>query len=495
VLTVVALLATLFTAVPADAKTARGTARGDTLNGTRLADRLDGRGGPDRIDGLAGNDVLDGGAGRDRVRGSAGDDLVRGGGDHDMLTGGAGDDRLEGGAGDDRLEGGAGKDRLDGGAGNDRLEAADAARDVIVCGPGWDEVVVDRLDRVGPDCEVPHRLVLATAGSGRGAIREVAGGVLCPPLCVRDVTFGTDVDLQPEPDEGSLFAGWTGDCLSAGVPCRLTMTQDRSATALFVLRQVPVAVELTGAGSGSVATTPPLIDCGATCAATVGWGATLTLTAVPTPGSGSVFAGWSGDCTGFDPVCVVQARDDVLVSAAFEPAAPQLMQLTVVRPAAGGVVTSVPAGIDCAPAPAAGSCQASFPKDSSVTLTATPAAGQVHTAWTGVCAQVTARTCLIKMFAPAEAGAEFMPGRTLRVSHVVPVSFLGPAVVSQEVPPLISCPGTCEADYRVNASVTLNVVSPLSLLFEWTAGPCARTARTCVVPAGTTSVAFRLRVP
>jgi len=498
VLAVVAMLAALLVAGTADAKTKRGTARGDTLNGTRLADRLDGRGGPDRVNGLAGNDRLGGDAGRDHVRGGAGDDLVRGGADDDLLVGASGKDRLEGGAGNDRLRGGTGTDRLDGGSGDDDLDAADGARDVVVCGPGLDRVVADDLDRVADDCEVPHRLVLSTAGSGRGSVREVGLGVLCPPLCVRELPWGTAVELQPEPDEGSLFAGWTGDCLSAGTPCRLELSEDRTATALFVLRQVPVRVEVTGPGAGAVSTSPSLIDCGASCSATLGWGATLTLTAVPAEGSD--FAGWSGDCVGVDPVCVLSARDDVLASAAFEPEPPQLARLTVARPLAGGTVTSVPAGINCGPAASATDCEEAFPVGTAVVLTATPLSGQVMTGWTGVCQPEPTRTCRISMLADADAGAVFAPGRTLRVEVVdMPLGLLDAVVESQELPALIRCPGVCEADYRADAQVRLQVV-PLGLRFRWSGncvplGGSSTTARTCeAVLSGSAVTTVRLTI-
>lgn len=63
----------------------------------------------------------------------------------------------------------------------------------------------------------------------------------------------------------------------------------------------------------------PLIDCGSSCAATLGRNSTVTLTAAP--GTGSVFAGWSGACTGTASTCTVAmsaARD---VTARFDASA------------------------------------------------------------------------------------------------------------------------------------------------------------------------------
>ena len=57
-----------------------------------------------------------------------------------------------------------------------------------------------------------------------------------------------------------------------------------------------VVVTKTGAGTGTVAASPSGVDCGATCSASYPLWSEVTLTAVA--GSGAVFAGWSGACTG-----------------------------------------------------------------------------------------------------------------------------------------------------------------------------------------------------
>jgi CSLREA domain-containing protein len=57
-------------------------------------------------------------------------------------------------------------------------------------------------------------------------------------------------------------------------------------------------VTKAGSGSGTVTSDPEGIDCGSTCGADFEEGAEVILTAIPD--SGSVFAGWSGDCEGMD---------------------------------------------------------------------------------------------------------------------------------------------------------------------------------------------------
>ena len=161
----------------------------DRLTGTNRADHLDGKGGDDSIAGLGGDDrMLVGGFGDDTVSGGAGEDVIVGFGftknwvnedpGADTLSGEGGRDALQGGLGPDTLSGGDGPDfisdglgdhgspedsvdTIDGGRGDDRIFSMTykPARDVIVCGPGFDRVHADRGDSVAGDCEeVAYRM-------------------------------------------------------------------------------------------------------------------------------------------------------------------------------------------------------------------------------------------------------------------------------------------------------------------------------------------------
>ncbi len=102
------------------------------------------------VQGTKGGDELNAGAGADRVYAKSGDDSVDGGTGNDRLRGGHGDDALFGGDGKDRLKGGQDNDFLDGGDGNDYLNGGGDGRDKdkIVCGDGYDVVVLGRNDVV-----------------------------------------------------------------------------------------------------------------------------------------------------------------------------------------------------------------------------------------------------------------------------------------------------------------------------------------------------------
>ena len=126
-----------------------GTDGSDFIVGTKGSDVLSGRGGSDWINGRAGNDVIKGGPGNDGPTSRA----------IGQLDGGLGADVISGGPGRDGLVDGpflydSAVDILDGGDGGDFLTAwsLPAARDIVNCGAGKDQAVVDRKDIVS-DCE------------------------------------------------------------------------------------------------------------------------------------------------------------------------------------------------------------------------------------------------------------------------------------------------------------------------------------------------------
>ncbi|MBN2737908.1 MAG: hypothetical protein JXR70_13065 [Spirochaetales bacterium] len=76
----------------------------------------------------------------------------------------------------------------------------------------------------------------------------------------------------------------------------------------------PLVVTKKGSGSGSVSSNPGGINCGNTCTGSFSTGATVTLNA--TASNGSVFAGWSGACSGTGP-CTVTMNTNQNVTATF----------------------------------------------------------------------------------------------------------------------------------------------------------------------------------
>ena len=112
-------------------------------------------------------------------------------------------------------------------------------------------------------------------------------------------------------------------------PCGVSESQPRAANTALSMNNNRVAlsalkptmitgpvltVTKAGTGSGTVNSSPAGISCGSTCSASFSDGATVTLTASAT--SGSVFAGWSGSCTGTS-TCAVTMSAARSVTATF----------------------------------------------------------------------------------------------------------------------------------------------------------------------------------
>ena len=136
---------------------------------------------------------------------------------------------------------------------------------------------------------------------------------------------------------------------------------------------LPVRVTLAGTGAGMV--TGGAITCGSVCAAFFGRGQAVTL--VATAAAGSVFAGWSGACSGLG-ACNLTVDGPKDVTARFE----LLRRVTVTRLGAGvGTVASSPGGIACGT-----TCAAEFANGTRVTLTARAQPGSRFVTWGGACA-------------------------------------------------------------------------------------------------------------
>jgi hypothetical protein len=94
---------------------------------------------------------------------------------------------------------------------------------------------------------------------------------------------------------------------------------DYSNTASVNLQLATMSVTTAGQGSGTITSTPAGIACGGTCSGTFPAGTIVTLTA--TAAAGSVFAGWSGGCSGTGP-CTVTLTAATAVTGSFAPAPP-----------------------------------------------------------------------------------------------------------------------------------------------------------------------------
>jgi hypothetical protein len=249
-------------------------------------------------------------------------------------------------------------------------------------------------------------LTVSRIGNGAGSVVSDPAGLDCGEGCTAMFDAPTVVTLTPSAAPGSAFVGWSGACTEAGLePCTLTVDASQLAVAkfspLYALTVVPA-----GTGGGVVTSEPAGIDCGAACTAEVVEGTLVTLSAVPDVSS--VFAGWSGACSG-NGSCVVSMDAAQTVTATFVPAYRLTVSTTGGSPGtvSGGATGPVGSGtIACSVGSSAG-CSTLVAKGDAVTLSAAPGQDAVFKGWSGACTGLG--DCTFAMSFARSVTASFQP--------------------------------------------------------------------------------------
>ena len=162
--------------------------------------------------------------------------------------------------------------------------------------------------------QAPASYTLFVFKVGAGSVASVPSGVSCGSICSASFNKGTSVILTAAPDSGYTFRGWSGACSGTGT-CTVAMTSAKSVTATFLTSSAFLVVFKSGTGTGTVTSSPSGINCGSACSTNYNSGTSVTLTA--TALSGSVFAGWSGACSGTGKTCIVKMSTTKAVTANF----------------------------------------------------------------------------------------------------------------------------------------------------------------------------------
>ena len=126
-----------------------------------------------------------------------------------------------------------------------------------------------------------------------------------------------------------------------------------------------------------------------------------------------------------------------------------------------GTITSAPAGISCGQ-----TCSAVFSAGTSVTLTATPAANNSFSGWSGACSGTGA--CTVTLGSDVSVGAAFAAPTGLSVSVTGP----GTGIVSSN-PAGINCGQTCSAEFAAGTKVTLSPSAGANSQFAGWSGACS----------------------
>ncbi len=152
-------------------------------------------------------------------------------------------------------------------------------------------------------------------GDGIGTVTSSPTGITCPTACESSFVSDSQVLLTAAPGVDSLFTGWTGCDSVSGATCTVTMTNARSATAIFMLKRFQLTISKTGIGKGTVTSSPVGINCGSACFSDYVINTTVTLTA--SPATGSIFTGWTGCDAVTGDSCTVRMTAAKSVAADF----------------------------------------------------------------------------------------------------------------------------------------------------------------------------------
>lgn len=331
-------------------------------------------------------------------------------------------------------------------------------------GTGACSVTLSEARRVTATFVRTHNtLTVARAGTGAGSVASSPAGISCGTTCSAPIAVATTITLTPTAAAGSRFAGWTGACSGTGA-CELPMSAARNVTATFTRNTYALEVTRSGGGGGSVTSAPAGINCGSTCRFVFNSLTVVKLTAKPV--AGSVFAGWTGACSGTASTCTVTMNDAASVGATFTLTH---HTLSVTRNGTStGSVTSTLAGINCGT-----TCSKLMPVDSLLTLVPTPVAESAFTGWTGACTGTD--PCTVTMSQPRVVAATFT-----RTHYTLTVARVGTGSVLSD-PAGIDCGTTCKSSQPINSTVTLTAVPADGMrLSGWSGSGCSGTG-TCTV--------------
>jgi uncharacterized repeat protein (TIGR02543 family) len=250
-----------------------------------------------------------------------------------------------------------------------------------------------------PSQVTPSQVTLTVASDlpGAGTIDSSPAGISCGTVCTTKFASGTPVHLAATDNSDYFQVGWTGASCSGRGACDLVLNSDTSVVAHF-LERVTVTAD-AGAGGTVEVTAPdaPFSVCTDATTCTVNSGDDVAVTA--TPDAGYTFYGWTGDCSGTDPVASLSS----IAAPGKDCHATFATTLSVNGGGSGfGSITSSPAGIDCPP-----TCTASFPVGTVVTLTLNAGDGQTYGGWHDACEGNVGQTCTRTINGPTSITGDF----------------------------------------------------------------------------------------
>jgi hypothetical protein len=160
-----------------------------------------------------------------------------------------------------------------------------------------------------------YTVSVVKAGTGFGTVTSSPAGIDCGSSCTAEVISNFKPTLTAVPAEGSVFDHWSGGGCTGSGPCEKPVKSSHTVKAVFTAVGVrTLTLAIGGTGTGAVKSKAIGIECSASCSPSIVAGTKVTLTAVS--GAGSIFAGFSGECSG-TKACKVQMSEAHSVAATF----------------------------------------------------------------------------------------------------------------------------------------------------------------------------------
>ena len=281
------------------------------------------------------------------------------------------------------------------------------------CGPAACELEMDEdheVTAVFMLTEPPEfALEIETGGEGEGEVFCAVAPLGLPEICEAEYPEGTQLTLLAEPEVGSTFEEWTGDCSGAGseTECELEIDGEKAVEAVFGLEpsEFPLIIEETGGGEGTM--TCEAEEGPGPCQPEYPAGTVVTLTAEAE--TGSEFVEWEEGCDNVSgpsgEVCEVELNEERSVAVVFEEEFSGEFSLTITKGGTGsGEVECEVEGGPLEP------CEAKYPELTEITLVAEAESGSTFAGFsegTGSATGCSTSPCTFTIEANSKVKATF----------------------------------------------------------------------------------------
>ncbi|MCP4699565.1 MAG: DUF1566 domain-containing protein [Gammaproteobacteria bacterium] len=335
------------------------------------------------------------------------------------------------------------------------------------------EVTMDSAREAAANFVIPLPNTLTVSNQGNGSVTTTGTDidVSCGIDCAEEHASGTQVSLEANPEDDSVFVEWQGDCSGSDPVCILTTGETQTVIAEFIPKKHKIIVSKNPENAGDIM--GPGIACGSDC--TEEYDAGTTVGFIAEPKTGYAFVGWEGACTDTNLLCeLTMEKEENFIIAGFALIPQNTLSVSV---EGGGTVTSSEADIDCGSNGVV--CSSQYDSAIQASLHAAPAAYHEFIAWDGDCRHAGGNPeCLPE----STHGTYNVIARFKRIKY--PLTVINQNPDSGNISGAgIACGSDCEQDYPGGDEVIISAKPEADYLFSgWGEGNCidsANGALTC----------------